>query len=76
MSKPQVGGYEWRGELVRIRNATNTILESLQQMLEGNLGPQAIVAHGAKMIRQVGIILNALGNIEQIGAQAKADRTK
>jgi hypothetical protein len=75
MSRRQLGGYEFNAELVRIRNAANDILNSLENMLTGNLGTQVIVAHAAKMIRQIGIILDAIGNIEDFGEQAKIERT-
>ena len=75
MSRRQLGGYKFHEELVRIRNAANNILESLQKMLEGNLGPQTILAYVANMMRQIGIILDAIGNIEDFGEQAKTERT-
>lgn len=76
MSQRQLGGYEFNAELVRIRNAADDILHSLEQMLAGSLGPQTIVAHAATMIRKVGIILDAVKNIEGFGEKAKEERTR
>lgn len=75
MSERRVGGYEWTAEIVRLRNAANDILHSLQEMLSGNLGPQTIVAHAAKMVGNIGTILDALKNIEGFGQRAKTERT-
>jgi hypothetical protein len=76
MSKPQLGGYEFNFELNRIQTAANIINNSLAQLLENNLGPQATLAHVAKMAVQIGIILDAIGKVGKIGDNAKADRTK
>jgi len=75
MSKTQIGGYEFNQELVRIRNAANTIRESLSKILEGNPGPQTILALIAQTALQIPIILNAVSNIEKIGKDAKTKRT-
>lgn len=71
MSERRIGGYEWNAELNNIRNAANDILQSLQEMLSGNLGPQTILAHAAKMMTNVGKILNAVTKLEEFGDQAK-----
>jgi len=76
MTKTQTGGYEFNQELVRIRNAANTIRESLSKILEGNPGPQTILALIAQAALQIPIILNAVANIEKIGKQTKKDRTQ
>jgi len=76
MSKAQIGGYEFNQELVRIRNAANNIRESLSKILEGNPGPQTIIALIAQAALQIPIILNAVTNIEKIGKETKKDRTK
>ena len=75
MSKTQVGGYEFNQECTRIRNAANTIRDALQKMIDGNNGPQSTVAYVAKMAVQIGIILDAIGNIEEIGRQSRDQRT-
>jgi hypothetical protein len=75
MNRRQVGGYEWNAEIARIRTAANDILQSLQNMLEGTLGPQTILAHAAKMIGNIGTILNALNSLETFGEKAKTERT-
>ncbi len=75
MSERRIGGYEWNAEIARIRTAANDILKSLQSMLEGNLGPQTILAHAANMMRNTGTILDAVKNIEAFGEKAKTDRT-
>lgn len=75
MSKPQTGGYEFNQELVRIRNAANTIRESLSKILENNPGPQTILALIAQAALQIPIILNAVANIEKIGKDTKKSRT-
>lgn len=76
MSRRQIGGYEFNAEIVNIRNAANEILNCLEQMLAGNLGTQTIVAYAARMIRQVGIILNAVNTVADFGEQIKSERTK
>ena len=76
MSKAQIGGYEFNQELVRIRNAADTIRESLSKILEGNPGPQTIIALIARAALQIPIILSAVANIEKIGKETKKDRTK
>lgn len=75
MSKPQPGGYEFNFELNRLQSAANNINASLIALLENNMGPQATLAHVAKMATQIGIILDAIGKIGKIGEQAKTDRT-
>ena len=75
MSKRQIGGYGYNEEIVRIRNAANSIAESLTNLLAGNLGQQTVLAHAANMIRQVGIILNAAGKLDEFGDQARNERT-
>jgi len=75
MSKAQVGGYEFNNECNRIRQAANIIRDALQKVIEGNNGPQSIIAYVAKMAVQIGIILDAIGNIEEIGRQTRDQRT-
>lgn len=76
MSKAQTGGYEFNQEVVRIRNAANNIRDSLSKILEGNPGPQTILALIAQAALQIPIILNAVANIDKIGKETKKDRTK
>lgn len=76
MSKQQVGGYEFNYELSRIRTATDTIRDKLTKIIEGNPGPQTIIALAAIMALQIGIILDALLKLETIGKETKKDRTK
>lgn len=75
MSKKQIGGYGYNEEIVRIRNAANSIAESLQNLLAGNLGSQTVLAHAANMIRQVGTILNAVSKLDEYGEQVRNERT-
>jgi len=75
MSRRQPGGYEFNAEVVRIRNAANNIIESIQHILAGNMGQQTVLAHVANMMRQTATILDAIGNIEDFGEQAKNQRT-
>jgi len=75
MSKKQIGGYGYNEEKARIRNAANSIAESLQSLLAGNLGSQTVLAHAANMIMQVGIILNAVSKLDEFGEQARNERT-
>ena len=76
MSKTQVGGYEFNYELTRIRNAANTIRDALSRIIEENPGPQTIYALIAKSAVQIGIILDAISKIEEIGKRQKKQRTQ
>jgi hypothetical protein len=76
MSKTQVGGYEFNYELTRIRNAADTIRGSLSKIIEGNPGPQTIIAHCATMALQITTILDATLKLTEIGKKVKKERTK
>lgn len=75
MSKAQVGGYEFNQEITRIRNAANKIREALTTIIEGNPGPQTIIALAAQMALQITIILDANSKLKEIGKDTKKDRT-
>jgi len=76
MSKAQVGGYEFNYELNRIRNASDIIRDKLTKIIEGNPGPQTVIALAATMALQITIILDALLKLEKIGKEVKKDRTQ
>lgn len=76
MRTAEIGGYEFNAELVRIRNAANTIRDALSKIVEGNPGPQTIIALIAQAALQIAIILDAVTNIEKFGKKAKKERTK
>ena len=75
MSKQRVGGYGYNQELVRIRNAANTIQELLTIIFEESPRPQTILAIAAKIMLQITIILNATAKLKEIGNEAKKERT-
>ena len=75
MSKTQVGDYEFNYELNRIRTAANNIRDALSKVLEGNPGPQTIIALIAKAALEITTILDAVTNIEKIGKETKKNRT-
>lgn len=76
MSKAQTGGYEFNYQISRIRNAANTIREALSRIVDENPGPQTIWALIAKSAVQIGIILDAVTEIEKIGKETKKGRTE
>jgi hypothetical protein len=74
MTDKQIGGYEFRSECIRIKNATTVLRNSLSQIIETNPGPQTLYMLVAKMAVQVSTITDAVNNIEDIGKEAKANR--
>ena len=75
MTRAQVGGYEFNYQLNRIRNSANSIRDSLSKIMEGNPGPQTIIALAGSMALQITVILDAITQIEKIGRNTKKDRT-
>lgn len=74
--KLYVGGSDFNAEIARIRDAANEITDALSRILEGTPGPQTIYALIAKCAVKVGIILDAVANIDKIGKNEKKERTK
>lgn len=75
MTQKQVGGYEFKYEINRIRQSAASISESLLKIIETNPGPQTLYALVAKMAVHNQIITDAVTKVEKIGANAKDDRT-
>jgi hypothetical protein len=75
MTKPEIGATAFHTETIRIRNAANIARDALQRIMEGNLGPLATQALIAQIAVQIGIIIDATANIQEIGREAKKKRT-
>lgn len=75
MTKQQIGGYEFNFECNRIRQSAASNNETLLKIVEGNPGPQTLYAMLLKVAVQNQIIADAIGKIQDIGANAKDQRT-
>jgi hypothetical protein len=74
-SDRRVGGYEFKNECTRIRNASTKIGEALSKIINDNPGPQTLYALMTKIAIENLTISNAINNIEKIGAHEKGKRT-
>lgn len=66
MTKRSVGGYVFREQTTRIRNASRTTRESLQQLIESAPGPQQAARLMARATVAQTAILEAVQEIENI----------
>jgi len=73
-TKPLMGASNYNAELARIRSAANDIRFSLEKLIDGNTGPNAVIAHTARMAIKLNIIMDALPVLEQIGKDEKSER--
>jgi hypothetical protein len=73
--KQQIGGYEFKNEINRIRQSSTIIGDSLLKIIETNPGPQTLYALITKMAVHNSIIIDATTKVEKIGANQKEQRT-
>lgn len=74
MTKKQIGGYQFNQECNRIERAASTLRDDLSELIK-NPGPQTLTMLGIKMAVQVMIIIDAIHKIEDIGEDARDERT-
>jgi len=74
-TKPLLGGNTYNYELSRIRQSCDTIRNSLDRLLDGNLGQNTQLALLAKMAVALATTYDALPKLEEIGKNEKAERT-
>lgn len=75
MTNRQVGGYEFKQECTTIRNSSAVINRAISRILDENVGQQTLYALLAKIAIENTNITNAVNTIEDIGANAKNNRT-
>lgn len=75
MSKRRVGGYEFKAELSNIRLSVTAIRRELQQVIELPTISQATALHIARAAIELTKITDATKNIEEIGEDARSERT-
>lgn len=73
MSKRAVGGYAFNAEVNRARNANRSAREALRRIIEEKPGPQTLSLLIAKAALALGEIDQAVGEIEQIARELKAE---
>lgn len=64
--KPKPGGYFWRQDIARIRQANQKIRRAVRRILEENPGPQATAALLTQIALQVGFSDESLRDLEEI----------
>lgn len=69
MSKKRPGGYVFRQEVVRARNANRAAREALRRLLDERPGPQATAMLIAKAAQALGENLDAVHALEKIGRE-------
>lgn len=65
-SKPKPGGYFWRQDAARIRQANRKIRQCVRRILEEQPGPQATAVLLTQIALQVGFADEALRDLEDI----------
>ena len=70
MTKKKVGGYAWRQEIVRARNANRAARNSLRRIAEETPGPRTLAMLLLKAANALGENLDALQELEGIGTEA------
>ena len=73
MTKKIVGGYAWRQEIVRARNANRAARSALKRIAEETPGPRTLAMLLLKAANALGENLDALSELEAIGAEARTN---
>ena len=71
MTKKKMGGYAWRQEIVRARNANRAARSALRRIAEETPGPRTLAMLLLKAANALGENLDALQELETIGTEAR-----
>ena len=76
MTKKKLGGYAWRQEIVRGKNANRAARNALRRIAEENPGPRTLAMLLLKAANALGENLDSLQELESIGVEASKNGHK
>lgn len=71
-----VGGSAYTAECVQIRMSNTIIRNAVSIIIDGNPGPQALLALAGKIAVETSHITEAVAQLERIGEAAKNERIR